>query len=96
VSRNKSEQDRAFVINDLVYKFRRLPILYLLPVLIVSMRRTLKGKVRKSVNNKEAIRSFIKLIPSQLKYVSRVSVKTYNRYRTLSNSYLAYLSENKS
>lgn len=95
VERNLEAQDRGFMINDLIFKFRRVPLLYLLPVLGISLKRTLNGEVRNRSNTKEAVKTFFKLIPSQLKTVSRVSLKTYKNYLNLSKSYLAYRSENK-
>lgn len=95
VERNISEQTRGFIINDLIYKFRNVPWLYLLPVLGLSIYRTLRNKVRDGTNNKEAVLTFFKLIPSQIKIAKRVKIKTYKKYRSLSNSYLAYRAENK-
>ena len=93
MSRNKYEQSRAFVINDLIYKFRRVPMLFMAPVLGVSIMRTLQGRVRKNVNNKEAVKTFFKLLPGQLKYVDRVKISTYRNYRNLSNTYLSFLAK---
>lgn len=95
LERNKSDQDWGFVINDLVYKFRRVPLLYLIPVLGNSIKRTLQNKVRKQTNGKDAVKAFFKLIPSQLKNIKRVKISTYMNYRALSKSYLAYRKSNK-
>ena len=94
LSRNKSEQDRAFVINDLIFKFRRVPFLYLLPVLGKSIFQTLRGKVRRDVDNMDAIATFFQLLPKQIKYVKRIKMKTYRSYRELSKMYLSYLTIN--
>lgn len=95
IERNKPDQDRGFMINDLVYKFRRVPLLYLLPVLGLSIYRTVRNKVRPEGDGSQAVLDFLKLIPSQLKYVNRVKLRTYKDYRALSKSYLAYKSKNK-
>ena len=90
VERDMTEQNRGFMINDLIYKFRRVPLLYLLPVIGLSIFRTLTNKVRHGGKNKEAVWKFLKLIPGELKHVKRVKMKTYQAYRELSNSYLKY------
>lgn len=95
IERNKTEQNRGFIINDLVYKFRRVPLLYLPPVLGLSIYRTMRNKVRAGENGPEAVLEFFKLIPSELKHVNRVKIKTYKNYRALSKSYLGYRSKNK-
>lgn len=95
VERNKTEQTRGFIINDLIYKYRRVPLLYLPPVLGLSIYRTLRSKVRAGTNGRGAVWEFLKLIPSQLKHVNRVKNKTYKNYRTLSKSYLEYRSKNR-
>ena len=33
IARNREEQDFGFMVNDLIYKYRRVPLLYLVPVL---------------------------------------------------------------
>ena len=95
IERNKTEQDRGFIINDLVYKYRRVPLIFLPPVLSLSIYRTLRNKVRAGANGPEAVLEFLKLIPSQSKYVSRVKLRTYKNYRALSKSYLEYKSKNR-
>lgn len=95
IERNMTEQNKGFIINDLVYKYRRVPLLYLPAVLSLSIYRTLRNKVRAGTNGPKAVREFLKLIPSQLKYVNRVKVKTYRNYRVLSKSYLEYRSKNR-
>lgn len=90
IGRNKTEQNRGFIINDLVYKFRRVPLLYLSPVLGLSIYRTLRNKVRSGSDGLQNVLDFLKLIPSQLKYVNRVKIRTYKNYRSLSKSYLQY------
>ncbi len=94
VERDMTEQNRGFMVNDLIYKFRRVPFLYLLPVIGLSIYRTLSNKVRQGGQNKEAVWKFLKLIPSELKHVKRVKLKTYKDYRALSSSYLVYRAAN--
>lgn len=94
MSRNKGEQSRAFVINDLIYKFRRVPLLFVFPVLGVSILRMLQGKTRKNVNTAEALKTFFKLLPGQIKYVDRVKMSTYKNYRNLSHIYLSFRDKN--
>ena len=91
VSRNLEEQNRAFVINDLVYKFRRVPLAYLIPVLGVSIVRSLRGQIRGNIDNREAVLTFFKFLPGQLKNINRVKMRTYKNYRKLSKSYLSFL-----
>ena len=95
VERNKPAQDKGFMINDLVYKYRRVPLLYLLPVLGWSIYRTMRNRVRAGANGHKAVFEFFKLIPSQSKYVNRVKIRTYRSYRKLSISYLEYRFINK-
>lgn len=95
IERNTKDQNYGFVINDLVYKFRRVPILYLPPVLGLSIWRTLMKKVRHGISGSQAVLQFIKMIPSQMKYVKRVKIETYKEYRSLSKTYLEYISKNK-
>jgi|SRR5690554_4931911 len=95
IERNTAEQTRGFLINDLVYKFRRVPLLYLLPVLGRSIYRTSRNKVRPGEIGSRVVWEFLKLIPSELKYVKRVKIKTYKYYRSLSKSYLEYLAKHK-
>ncbi len=95
IERNMTDQNRGFIINDLVYKFRRVPLLYLPPVLGLSIYRTLRNKVRAGLNGRQHVLDFLKLIPSQLKYVNRVKISTYNDYRVLSKSYLEYKFKNR-
>lgn len=91
VSRNRDEQSRAFVINDLIYKFRRVPLIFLLPVLGLGIIRTLKGKIRENVNSREALQTFFRFMPGQIKYVNRVKIGTYKKYRNLSKTYLSFM-----
>ena len=95
VGRNVADQSNSFIINDLVYKYRRVPLVYVLPVLLASIIRSLRNKVRHGTTGKEAVKTFFSLVPEQKKHVNRVSIKTYLKYRQLSKSYLAYRSENK-
>ncbi len=94
LERNMTEQDRSFIINDLVFPFRRVPLIYLLPVMLHNIRRKLSYKFVGEVKTSDAIWDFLKLIPSQMKYVKRVRRKSYLKYRSISKSYLNYLSEN--
>lgn len=87
-------QARSFLINDLIFQFRRVPLIYLFPVLIRSMVKKLKRKRHEDVSLKDVIFSFFRYIPSQLKYVKRIKVKSYIRYRRISKSYLGYLYSN--
>lgn len=95
VERNREAQDRGFMINDLIFKFRRVPLLYLLPVVTLSLYRTIRGRVRSGSDPKKAVLTFFKLIPSQLNTVSRVRMKTYKMYLNLSRTYLAYRAANR-
>ena len=95
VERNKLEQDRGFIINDLIYKYRRVPLLYVTPVLGLSIYRTLRNRVRKMDKPAETIWSFFKLIPSESRRVGRVSTDTYKRYRALSKSLMDYKEANR-
>lgn len=90
VGRNRPEQDRGFMINDLVYKFRRVPLLYVVPVLGLSIYRTLTHKVRRVANPPGVVWGFLKLISSEFKNVKRVKISTYKKYRQISKKFLAY------
>lgn len=90
IARNRAEQDQAFMINDLIFKYRRVPFIYILPVLAKNVWRTMLNRVRKDGNGKKATFVFFKLLPSQSKFVRRVKISTYQKYRNLSKSYLAY------
>lgn len=90
IERNRFEQDRGFMINDLIYKYRRVPLLFLPPVLGWSIYRTMRNKVRSGANGRKAVWEFFKLIPTQRKYINRVKIKTYRYYRKLSTTYLEY------
>ncbi|MCA1761452.1 MAG: glycosyltransferase family 2 protein [Cryomorphaceae bacterium] len=94
MERNAMEQARSFLINDLIFQFRRVPLIYLLPVLVNSMIRKLKRKRHDDISVVRVIFSFIKFIPSQFKYVKRIRRSSYIRYRKLSKSYLGYLYKN--
>lgn len=95
ISRNMEAQYRAFTINDMIYKYRRVPYLFMVLILGASIKRTLLKKVKYGTNGKEAVKTFFNLLPEQKKHVKRVSIKTYLEYRQLSKSYLAYRLENK-
>ncbi len=95
IERNNPDQDRGFIINDLVYKYRRVPLLYVAPILMLSIYRTLRNKVRKTNRPAEKIWTFFKLIPLEFKHVGRVSISTYKQYRTLSKSLLAYKNKHR-
>lgn len=94
VGRNLYEQNRAFIINDLVYKYRRLPFVYMIPAVAATIRRTLQKKVRGGSDSMEAVLAFFKMIPSQNEFVKRVKIKTYKKYRRLSRTYLSYRARN--
>lgn len=90
IARNGAEQDQAFMINDLIFKYRRVPFIYILPVLAKNVWRTMLNRVRKDGDGKKATFVFFKLLPSQSKFVRRVKISTYQKYRNLSKSYIAY------
>lgn len=95
VERNKPEQNRGFIINDLVYKYRRVPLLYLVPVLGFSVYRTVRNQVRTTERPLNAVWAFFKLIPGEFRQVGRVSTRTYRRYRSLSKSLMEYKEANR-
>lgn len=94
VERNVADQRRSFIINDLVFPFRRVPLQYILPVLANNIFRKLRSKQDDPVLTRKAIWSFFKLIPDQLKYVDRVQSKSYLKYRSTSKRFLKYLADN--
>ncbi|HKL02986.1 MAG TPA: glycosyltransferase [Cryomorphaceae bacterium] len=94
MERDVAEQARSFLINDLIFQFRRVPLIYLLPVLTKSMVKKIKRKRHEDISLGDVFFSFLMYIPSQLKYVKRIKVKSYIRYRKLSKSYLGYLYSN--
>ncbi len=91
VERNKTEQRRSFIINDLVYPFRRVPLVYLLPVMIKKMRQKLNTKEDDRELAVNAVKTFLRLSPSIFKVGGRVKPSTYRRYRSISKSYLEYI-----
>lgn len=95
IARDRIEQDFGFMVNDLIYRYRRVPLLYLIPVLGLSIYRTLTNKVRSGSQSKKAVWFFIKQMPSEFKLVDRVKISTYKRYRSLSESYLSFRRKNK-
>ncbi len=94
MARNLDEQNKSFIINDLVYPFRRVPLIYLLPVLLNKIYRKLKSTAEVNKEARSAVLMFFKLIPGQLKYVDRVRRSTYLHYRQISEAYLKFLDEN--
>lgn len=94
MERDVLEQARSFLINDLIFQFRRVPLIYLLPVLMMSVRKKMNRKRHKDVRMKDVVFSFLRYVPSQSKYVKRIRIKSYIHYRRLSKSYLGYLYRN--
>ncbi len=93
VERNFRKQRYSFIVNDLIFPFRRVPLQYFFPVMMNNILRKLRSKQDDKDLTKKAIGHFFKLIPSQYKYIKRVKPKSYRKYRALSVSYLAYLDE---
>jgi len=93
VERNRKEQRYSFIVNDLIFPFRRVPLLYFLPVMLNNIIRKLKSKQEDKKLTRKAIGHFFKIAPSQWKYVGRVKPKAYRKYRSLSVSYLAYINK---
>jgi len=93
VERNVSEQRYSFIVNDLIFPLRRVPLQYLFLVLLNNILRKLKSRQEDKRLTRKAIGHFFKLIPSQWKFIDRVKPKAYRKYRALSVSYLAYLDE---
>jgi glycosyltransferase involved in cell wall biosynthesis len=93
-ARNKLEQKRAFIINDLVFPYRRVPLAYLLPVMTHNIFRKLRRSRENKALVRKAIADFFKLAPGQKKYIDRVKPGTYRKYRQLSKNYLNFLYRN--
>ncbi len=94
IERNLPEQRKSLIINDLIYQFRRVPLVYLVPVLVNNILRKLRSKDDDKQLSRSAIGQFFKLIPTQMSVVLRVSPNSYRRYRDLSISFLSYMTEN--
>ncbi len=93
VERNRPEQRRSFIINDLVYPFRRVPLIYLLPVMAKKIRQKLKSGDDDRTLTREAVKTFIKLTPTIFKFGGRVKPSTYRKYLTISKSFLEYIAK---
>lgn len=93
IERNVMEQRYSFIVNDLIFPFRRVPLQYFFPVMLNNIFRKLKSRQENKKLTRKAVGHFFKLIPSQWKYVDRVKPKSYRKYRALSVAYLAYLDE---
>jgi GT2 family glycosyltransferase len=93
VERNIREQRYSFIVNDLIFPFRRVPVQYFFPVMLNNIFRKLRSKQEDRKLTRKAVGHFFRLIPSQWKFIKRVKPKSYRKYRALSVSYLAYLDE---
>jgi glycosyltransferase involved in cell wall biosynthesis len=93
VERNFREQRYSFIVNDLIFPFRRVPLQYFFPVMLNNILRKLRSKQEDRKLTRRAVGHFFRLIPSQWKFIKRVKPKSYRKYRALSVSYLAYLDE---
>jgi len=94
VERNVREQRFSFFVNDLVFPFRRVPLRYVVFVLLNNVFRKLNSTQFDSQVKREALWKFLKLIPSQMKNVKRVKAKSYRKYRARSKQFLKYMAEN--
>lgn len=91
ISRNVMEQSMGFAVNDLIFKYRRVPLLFLPPVLVKGIYRTLRGKVRNDISGFEAVKLFFKLLPYERERVKRVKNQVYLKYRRLSKPCYLYI-----
>lgn len=93
LERNLSDQRNSFIINDLIYQYRRVPNIYLVPVLANNILRKLRSSDDAKGFARESIKSFFKLIPTQKSYIQRVRPSSYRFYRRLSVNFLNYLNQ---
>lgn len=91
LERNLDSQKMSLITNDLVYQYRRVPSLYVWPVLINNILRKLRSDDGSKHVCKEGIVSFFKLLPSQSDKISRVKPSTYRKYISISKSFLDYM-----
>lgn len=94
LSRNIVEQNHSFVVNDLIFSYRRVPTIYLIPVLGRKMWKKLVGREKENTGALPALRAFFALLGEERKNIRRVNRASYIRYRQISKAYLAYLKQN--
>lgn len=91
LERNLESQRKSLITNDLIYQYRRVPTLYVWPVLINNMIRKLFADDDPVHICAAGIRSFFKALPSQRDNISRVKSSTYLRYLGISKSFWSYM-----